>query len=395
VRTRTSLIAAAALLTATVWAADTAAPALARSSAPSGAGSSAAHALKGATCSPRARIDGYSDSLNKTSFHGAPVAGISALARYGGGRTLALSDRSELFSLRVRPHGAPTARTAKAVKLADEKGRPLDSEGMTVLRDGGLLVSSETDPSIRRYTPDGRLTGSLPVPHALRVSPEGRGQRNKTFEGVTTPDGGRTVVASMEDKLTGDGDDAQGGPLARLVSWDRRRDGHYEAPRQWAYPVDKTLGISDIAATGDGRLLVLERGYDEHTEANTIRLYLADPRGASDVSGRPKLRAGADVPQGTRAPRLVRKSLLVDMAHCPDLGAPNPSRQPNPLLDNVEALTLRGHAPGGRLRLLLGSDNNESAEQVTRLYAMTVRVPPKPLVRPEPGRGAAQDLSDK
>ncbi|MGW7516004.1 esterase-like activity of phytase family protein [Streptomyces sp. NPDC054796] len=329
----------------------------------------------GGACSPRASVAGYSDALDKTEYQGTPVAGLSALARDVDGRIAALSDRSVLFSLDVRTTGGPpTARTTRAVPLADERGEPLDSEGLVVERDGDRLVTSETEPSVRRYDGTGTLLGRLPVPEALRVAPAGRAQANQTFEGLTALRHGRTLTAALEGPLAGDGKDASGRPLVRMQSWDRARDGGFRAARQWGYPVDEKLGVAEIAATGDGRLLVLERGYEQGT-GNTVRLYLADPRGADDVTRVGEL-TGQD---GTG---LVRKTLLADLGDCPDLGAPNPSPQSNPLLDNIEGLAVMGHghgqAHGERLRVLLVSDDNASATQLTRLYALTLRLPRLP-----------------
>jgi hypothetical protein len=73
--------------------------------------------------------------------------------------------------------------------------------------------------------------------------------------------------------------------------------------------------------------------------------------------------------------RLIGKSLLADLGDCPSLGATAKQPQPNPLLDNVEGITITGRAPGGRLRLLLVSDDNQNPAQITRLYSLTVRLP--------------------
>ncbi|WP_369201085.1 esterase-like activity of phytase family protein [Streptomyces sp. PU-14G] len=328
----------------------------------------------GHACSPMVAVHGYSDSLDKTRYHGLPVAGVSALAPDGDGHLAALSDRSVLFTLDVARHGpSPHARTVGGVRLADGAGAPLDSEGLVVERRGTRLVTSETEPSIGRYTADGTFTGErLPVPRALRVRPEGRAEPNQTFEGLTASHGGRKLTASMEGPLEGDGTDARRRALVRFQNW---RLGPPSAPArgasptsQWAYPVDAGLGVAEIAATGDGRYLVLERGYDVDAGANTIRLYLADPRRASDVAAVEALRTG---PGGVRP---ARKTLLADLGDCPDLGAPNPSPQPNPLLDNIEALAVTGRSHG-RLRLLLASDDNERAEEVTRLYRLSARLP--------------------
>ena len=55
-------------------------------------------------------------------------------------------------------------------------------------------------------------------------------------------------------------------------------------------------------------------------------------------------------------------------------GATTPGTQPNPLLDNYEGLALGPRLPGGRRSLLLQSDDNFSAGQVTRVVALGVVV---------------------
>ncbi|MCF3106359.1 esterase-like activity of phytase family protein [Streptomyces roseoverticillatus] len=355
-RTRSALAAAAAALAAATCLTPTTAAAAPQPYAPARA------------CSPSVRIDGFSDALDKKTFQGAFVGNLSALATDKDGTVAALSDRSQLFSLDVRQNGrgTPSATPVRVVNLADEKGGPLDSEGLVVDRDGTRLVTSETEPSVRRYAEDGKLLGRLPVPAALQVAPRGRAVSNQTFEGLTLQPGGRTLIASMEQSLAGDGPDAAGRPLVRLQSWQRHGRQEFALGPQYAYPVDKGLGVAEITAAGDGRLLVLERGFTPGV-GNTVRLYLADPRRASDVTAVTNLPGGA----GTRP---VGKKLLADLGACPSLGATAHQPQRNPLLDNIEGLVVMKRS-GGSLRLLLVSDDNQNAAQITRLYALTVRLP--------------------
>ncbi|MFI6641898.1 esterase-like activity of phytase family protein [Streptomyces sp. NPDC050504] len=331
--------------------------------APAGATSARAHpasAHPAHPCSPRVSIDAYSDRFDKTDLGGTFVGNLSALAPDPRtGALLALSDRSQLFALDGRTH---TPRTV--IRLADEAGLDLDSEGLAVERDGTRLVASETEPSVRRYAPDGTLLGSLPVPAALRVAPEGRATRNATFEGLTLTHHGRGLLAAMEAPLSGDTG------VVRLQTWRKVKGphGNFALSAQYAYRPDPGLGVSETTALPDGRLLVLERGFTAGY-GNTVRLYAADTRRAEDVSGVQTL-AATDPHR-----RFVAKTLLTDLADCPSLGAPARQPQPNPLLDNIEGMAVTGRAPGGRIRVVLVSDDNQSAAQITRLYQFRVRLP--------------------
>ncbi|MEV5317987.1 esterase-like activity of phytase family protein [Streptomyces sp. NPDC052687] len=308
-------------------------------------------------CSPAVAIERFSDALDKTTYEGTFVGNLSALAVDRDGALAAVSDRSVLFSLDGR-----TLQPRGALPLADESGAALDSEGLVVDRDGTYLVSSETEPSVRRHSRDGRILDRLPVPDALRVAPAGRAPVNGTFEGLTMTRDGRTLVAAMEYALSGD----ETGTV-RVQTWRRTHGGDRFVPAaQYAYRTDPGLGVPEITATPDGRLLVLERGFTAGV-GNTVRLYLADPRrGATDVSGIERLTGQGGV-------RPVRKTLLADLADCPDLGATAKQPQPNPLLDNIEAMAVTGRSHG-RLHVLLASDDNQNAVQTTRFYFLRVRL---------------------
>ncbi|MEU9431775.1 esterase-like activity of phytase family protein [Streptomyces sp. NPDC048252] len=317
-------------------------------------------------CSPAVSLDGFSDALDKTTFEGTFVGNFSALAldlphsrlRSSGGTPIgslaALSDRSSLFGL-----DAKTLAPESVVPLADENGAALDSEGLAIDGDGTRLITSETEPSIRRYSRDGRILDRLPVPSSLLVAPAGRATSNQTFEGLTLLPGGRTLLASMEYALSGDSTG-----IVRFQTW-RRQHGRFALSAQYAYRADSGLGVPEVQALSDGRLLVLERGFTSGV-GNTVRLYLADPRHATDTGGTANL-------TGQDGVRLVKKTLLADIVNCPSRGATAEQPQPNPLLDNIEGMVITGRAKG-RLEVLLVSDDNQNAAQTTRFYRLRVRV---------------------
>ncbi|MFF4058301.1 esterase-like activity of phytase family protein [Streptomyces sp. NPDC001668] len=307
-------------------------------------------------CSPSVSLDRFSDALDKTTYDGTFVGNFSALALDRDGSLAALSDRSALFGLDARTL-APTS----VVPLADEQGAALDSEGLVIDRDGTRLITSETEPSIRRYGADGRILDRLPVPASLQVAPAGRATSNQTFEGLTLMNRGRTLLASMEYALSGDT-----AGIVRFQTWTRTKNNHFKPAAQYAYRTDAAfLGVPEVQALPDGRLLVLERGFTSGV-GNTVRLYLADPRHATDTSGIENLTGQSGV-------RLIKKTLLTDIASCPTLGATAKQPQPNPLLDNIEGMVITGGRKG-RLKVLLVSDDNQNAVQTTRFYYLRVRV---------------------
>ncbi|WP_333751957.1 esterase-like activity of phytase family protein [Streptomyces sp. IBSBF 2394] len=327
--TLTAGLAAAGCLTASAPAAASSAPAAAQGRPPANA------------CSSAVSLTGFTDALDKTTYDGAYVGNLSALAPDRRGSLAALSDRSSLFRLDAR-----TLQPRGVVTLADESGAALDSEGLVVdLPTGTYLVSSETEPSVRRYSRTGELLGRLPVPDDLRTAPEGRGRANGSFEGLTLLPGGRTLLALMEYPLDGDPAD-----LVRIQSWQRTPHGGFRPGAQYTYRTDPGLGVAEVTAAPDGRLLVLERGFTAGV-GNTVRLQLADRPGRGTV---------------------LHKRLLADLADCPALGATAKQPQPNPLLDNFEGMAVTGRS-GGRLEVLVVSDDNQNAVQTTRFLRLRVR----------------------
>ena len=335
---------------------------------------SAAPTGVGGACSSRVSLRGFDDELDKTTFDGQPVSELSGLdwtndtlASVGlGGQLLAVDDSSYLWTLSLHTNGSGSisAKPVSVAPILDENGNILDPEAIAVDRDGTRLITSENEPSVRRYDRNGNVLASLPVPARFRTTPAGQAPVNGSFEGLTLLPGDHSLIATMEQPLSGDAD-ADGNGLHRFLRWDRGADGEFHVAKQYAFTVDKGLAISDVKAISPTKLLVIERGWTS-TAGNTVRLYEADLAGAQDVSDVDSL--------ATTPVRQVRGTLLADLVNCPTDGATNPGTQTNPLLDNIEGAAFGRYLPNGRRELILVSDDNGNSTEVTRLYDFSVRV---------------------
>ena len=320
---------------------------------------------------------GFSDALNKRTYEGTSVGGLSALAYAGRKDTYyglvdngpAASSGARFYTLRIPVKGRlGTPEIQDVTTLRDASGRPFtasnfDGEGLAPTRRGDLLASSETEPSIRRFDPEGNLVEELPVPQKFEVAPEGEGQRNQTFESLSLSPNGRSLFTANEGYLLADGETADGSDRIRILRYEDRGPGGFRPVEEFFYLTEPGQGVVEIVALSEEELLVLERGFRSGV-GNTVRVYGVSLDDAGDVSDEPSLAAPGLEP--------VDKELLVDLADCPSSGATTPGTQPNPLLDNYEGLALGPRLPGGRRSLLLQSDDNFSAGQVTRVVALGV-----------------------
>ncbi|SEC67440.1 3-phytase [Streptomyces sp. 3213] len=350
----------------------------------------------------RVRLDflGERELPNALAFQNTTVGGLSAVsydARTGTYYVIS-DDRSQTGPARFYTARVDFARGAlKDVELtgthpwlrADGTTFPPtstttstvapDPEGIAVdPRKGGLVWTSEGerivpaggqpllgDPWIRRATTAGAYTGQLPLPPQLHMNSQEFGPRqNQTLEGVTfTPDG-RRIVTAMEDPLYQDGADPtpEHGALTRITV--HAADTGLPLA-QYAYPLEPlfatppagstdTNGVSDIVALDRDRFLVLERASIYSDNNWKARIYLVDLHGATDVLGRDSL-----TDTSTRPVRTVRKTLVTDLADVPGLSR----------ADNVEGITLGPRLPDGRRTVVLVSDNNFAARQVTQFIA--------------------------
>ena len=321
---------------------------------------------------------GFSDALNKQNYEGTNVGGLSALTydqRRGVYYSLvdngpAATSDARFYTLRLPTKGGTLGgpEILDVTTLRNAGGKPFtasnfDGEGITLTRSGGLLVSSETGPSIRLFSLDGELREELPAPRKFRVAPEGQATPNQTFESLSLSPNNRSLFTAVEGPLAPDGQTADVENRIRILRYEDRGPGGFEPVEEFFYLTEPGQGVVEIVALSEDELLALERGFVPG-EGNTVRVFRVSLEGAADVSDEPSLAAPDLEP--------VKKELLVDIADCPPGDATTPGTQENPLLDNYESLALGPRLPGGRRSLLLQSDDNFSAGQVTRVVALGV-----------------------
>lgn len=336
---------------------------------------------------PGLRLLGETTLPHRLEFKDTFVGGLSALDHDpASGLWVALSDdRSELQparfytlrvqplerGLRVEPVGVTTLRQASGQPFPRRQsgGEVVDPEGLRLLPGGRrLLWCSEGDervnqpPTLREARIDGGHVRDFDVPALLRSGRPGSGPRsNQTFEGLALTPDARTAWVSMEAALQQDGPEPgvgrPGGPC-RFTAFDLTNG---RAVRQVAYLPDAVPhapsipggfadnGVSEILMLDAHRMLVLERSYSMGV-GNSLRLYRIDTRAGSDTLALPELGDGNF--------RACPKHLVADFDQ---LGL---SR-----LDNTEGMCWGPRLPNGHRSLVVVSDDNFSARQVTQFAA--------------------------
>ncbi|MEV6587732.1 caspase, EACC1-associated type [Streptomyces acidicola] len=337
------------------------------------------------TCSEHAALLDHSDGLDKKEVENEKVSELSGLAFAPDDHdtVYAISDGKwgRIFPVDIGTPEAlsPRARTAMTLRTADdlELNQELDGEALAIEKDGKTaLVASETGPAIRRFELDsGRQRGpDLPIPKSFRVWPDGGAQEGRTIESLALTPSGKYLYVALESPLAQDGDDRGKGRL-RIQRYTGTPGGAYAPDRQYAYYTDAGMSLAELVAVDDDRLLALERQYVAGLGSSIrVKDVSLDPA-AKDVTERESLdnMVAADVS--------ARAKPLFNLAECP-AGSPGEvavkGTQPNPLLDNVEGMALGGTLSDGRYRgwrsLLMVADDNDSDQQITRLYSLAVRL---------------------
>ncbi len=321
---------------------------------------------------------GFSDALDKTTFAGGDVGGLSALTLGGaagrGGNARALVDNqgstpARTYDLKLDEgrRGEPRVRVTGTTRLTRPDGsaytrqefRRRGARRAARRQPARLLRGPEpSGPPLRR---DGRQLGEgLPVPERVPRRAGRRGaSTNLTFEGTSACR--RTAARSTpawRARSLGDGrtPGRRRGPPTGSSAGSATAAATGSSAGQLGYRPTPAWRISELLVVGgDDQLLVLERGFVASVGSTGPHL--------PGVPGRRRRRRRRRRQLAADGVKLVAKRLLVDLGDCPPSGATGRvgSAQANPLLDNVEAMALGDRLRGGRRELYLLSDDNFSS----------------------------------
>ncbi len=246
----------------------------------------------------------------------AMITGLSGITWLGDDRYAAIMDNSDrvlLFSLPIAPDGIPGEPADLELITLSEKHDYEDiapcPEALEKriagkrIRQGFVdpgrcaLVCEEDTPAIRAISLiDGSLLGVIPTPKIFATRRPNRG-----FESIDVEPDGRHIWSANEEALPADGPAASASAgtvvrLTRIAIPEQTPQVTPQQPIQLAYAVDPPhefvrvfsgeplSGVSALMGLGDGTLLVLERSGCPGLPPFENRIYLVDPRSATDVT---------------------------------------------------------------------------------------------------------------
>jgi hypothetical protein len=237
------------------------------------------------------------------------------------------------------------------------------SEGDRAVRQGKMIYQN---PYVYEMDLQGNFKDSFVTPPNLHMQPVEKGPReNGVFEGSTFDKDYRFLYVSMEEPVYEDGPtatvDYAGAPI-RITKFDTKT---YQPVAQYAYPLDALAyapkpstgfyinGVDEILCIGKDRFLVMERSYSTGVLKNTIKIFMADLAGATDVSTMSGLHLNK-----TYQPAVKKLLLNLD-----DL---------NRYIDNVEGMTLGPVLANGHQSLVLIADNNFNALEKSQVFLFEI-----------------------
>lgn len=236
------------------------------------------------------------------------------------------------------------------------------SEGERIVKTDVLVLEN---PSVNIISKEGKYIDSFVLPSSMHMQQTQNGPRqNGVFEGLSFVDHYKKLFVNVEEPLYEDGPRAglkDSSGWIRMIKFDVKTR---KPEAQFAYRIDpvayptnppgafKINGVPDILAINNHQLIVIERSFSTGRKACTIKVYLAELNGASDVSNTPSLLNQEFNP--------VTKKLLLNMD---DLGI---------YTDNVEGVTLGPKLSNGHQSLIFVADNNFDEKEITQFLLFEI-----------------------
>lgn len=237
------------------------------------------------------------------------------------------------------------------------------SEGERRVSDKDTVL---VNPSINIMDKTGKWIDTFSLPPNLWMSANAKGPRtNGVIEGMSFSELYKKLFVSIEEPLHEDGPRVETFPqntwlrfFGFNVATKQNTEQYAYKPETIDYPANplnafKVNGISEILNIGNFKFIVIERAYSTGRQKCTVKLFLADARGASNVKDISALAVDTSfVP--------ITKKLLLNMDDMPNF------------IDNVEGITLGPILPNGHQSIILVVDNNFSPLEKTQFFLLEI-----------------------
>ncbi len=237
------------------------------------------------------------------------------------------------------------------------------SEGERIVRGKDTVLEN---PAITIISADGKYIDTFPLPENLHMRATEKGPRqNGVLEGMSFANNYKTIYVNVEEPLYEDGPRAEptdNNAYVRIYRYDMATKKN---TAQYAYKLDPVAypaspatafminGIPDILSVDEDHLLVLERSFSTGRLPCTIKIFMADLKGATEISKNTSLIK-------TPAAKPIAKKLILNMD---SLGV---------YVDNVEGVTFGPVLPNGHKTLVLVADNNFQLFEKTQFFLFEI-----------------------